>query len=478
MFEEYIEKNILRQLFLCEQFYTKKELDLALLSELLGVCKTTLLNDINCLKKELATEIVQTKRKRDTYSMYFAPSVPLFSLLQKLAVHSLFLKTCRLFLDGETDYIQLTEKEFISVSKAYCLRKQVLAFLSRCGIHIENHQPIFTELEHRLLQLTLSLRLGWQSNVPSPEALLAYEHFLSDVLEKSHRSYDEENLEILRLGFLISMERGKTASISFEPKFCDYLQERPVWQYIQDAWQATPLKNHLDESELLFLGVIFNCCDYSFQSLASIEADFQHLHQAFIIENRDIQVLIERFEQHFQQTFLGNKAFERALIYLIRSAWDNYQLFLPGKLHVLSPCQKKLFEELQDLISEWSDALPYDLAINPSLLRLFTIEFSGLLRLNRTQIHAYIVTDSDVKYLLYKDTLEAVTTCKIHISPTIYNELSPEMQRSADRENKKILCEHALLTPDLSVSKNIIPISIDTLETSIRQLIQAENKRL
>lgn len=473
MFEEYIEKNILRQLFLCEQFYTKKEVDLVFFSELLGVCKTTLLNDINCLKKELADDILQTKRKKDTYFMYFTPSIPLFSLLQKLAIHSLFLITCRLFLKGETDYIQLTEKEFVSVSKAYCLRKQVLDFLGRCGIRIENHQPVFTELEHRLLELTLSLRLGWQAKLPVPEAVLAYDQFLDYVLEKSGRTYDDENLEILRLGFLISMTRGKTNPISFTPKFSSYLQERPVWHFLQEAWQATPLKNYLDEHELLFLGAVFNCCDYSFQSFHSIEADFESLHRVFIIGNSDIRELIERFEQHFQQAFLGNKPFERALIYLLRSAWDNYQLFLPGKLHVLSPCQLKLFEELQVLISEWADELPYDLAINPSLLRLFTIEISGLLRLDQAHIHAYIVTDSDVKYLLYKDTLEAVTTCQIHISPTIYNKLSPAVQELADTENKKILCEHALLTPDLSVRENIIPISIDTLETSIRQLIQA-----
>ena len=52
MIEEYIEKNILRQLFLCGQFYVNKEVNLEKLSYLLHVCTTTLLNDINNIKKE------------------------------------------------------------------------------------------------------------------------------------------------------------------------------------------------------------------------------------------------------------------------------------------------------------------------------------------------------------------------------------------------------------------------------------------
>lgn len=63
MIEEYIEKNILRQLFLCGQFYVNKEVNLEKLSNLLHVCKTTLLNDINNIKKEFEEQIAYTHLK-------------------------------------------------------------------------------------------------------------------------------------------------------------------------------------------------------------------------------------------------------------------------------------------------------------------------------------------------------------------------------------------------------------------------------
>ena len=119
MFEDYLEKNILRQLFLCDQFYHKKEIDLDELSHLLQVCKTTLLNDIKAIRTELKDEIIYSHREKDTCSLYFDPTIPRFRLIQKLARPSLFLKTCQLYLENEPDYLQLTEIEYISVSKAY-----------------------------------------------------------------------------------------------------------------------------------------------------------------------------------------------------------------------------------------------------------------------------------------------------------------------------------------------------------------------
>lgn len=138
----------------------------------------------------------------------------------------------------------------------------------------------------------------------------------------------------------------------------------------------------------------------------------------------------------------------------------------------MTPCQVKLYRELDDLISAWTKQLPYDLAINPSFLRRFTLEISGILRLDRTHLQTYIVTDSDVKYLLYKETLEAVSTCHVHISPTIYKELTTDVQALTASQNTRVLCEHALLTPDSLTKERIIPISIETLETSIQQLVQ------
>lgn len=91
MIEEYIEKNILRQLFLCGQFYVNKEVNLEKLSNLLHVCKTTLLNDINNIKKEFEEQIAYTHREKDRYTLYFSEHIPYTSMQDHAAIVSKFV---------------------------------------------------------------------------------------------------------------------------------------------------------------------------------------------------------------------------------------------------------------------------------------------------------------------------------------------------------------------------------------------------
>lgn len=215
MIEEYIEKNILRQLFLCGQFYVNKEVNLEKLSNLLHVCKTTLLNDINNIKKEFEEQIVYTHREKDCYTLYFSEHIPRCKIMQQLTQNSLFLKTCLLYLEeDEPDYLQLTECEFISVSKAYSLKKQVLAYFHDCGIEIDRYSPRFTEMERRLLLLNVAYRLGSFKSWELPESFFERaDRFIESVTENSGRFYDKENKEILSIGFAISFLRQQLCTV-------------------------------------------------------------------------------------------------------------------------------------------------------------------------------------------------------------------------------------------------------------------------
>lgn len=46
MLERYIEKNIFRQVYLCQQLYQKKEITLQAMAERLNVCTPTITNDL------------------------------------------------------------------------------------------------------------------------------------------------------------------------------------------------------------------------------------------------------------------------------------------------------------------------------------------------------------------------------------------------------------------------------------------------
>lgn len=474
MFEDYLEKNILRQLFLCGQLYHKKEIDLDELSHLLQVCKTTLLNDIKAIRTELKDEIIYSHREKDTCSLYFDPTIPRFRLIQKLARPSLFLKTCQLYLENEPNYLQLTEIEYISVSKAYSLKKQVLAYFEDCDIQIQHHSPRFTEIERRLLLLNVTYRTG-TLKIPTLPAdyFLAIDEFIESVTFNSRRIYDKDNREILRIGLLISYLSQKKHPLSIEQDFIAELQKRPIYQYVMDAWHTTKLKHYYQENEVYFALILFNLSDYGFNSYQAIEEDFCHLHQVFIEDSQSIKQLITQFESYFNRKFIGNRAFERALIRLMRTAWDNYQLFVPEKFYLLSPEQQSLLAEIQPLFNQWLAQLPYRLRLKINCLEAFVIELSGILRINKTKLHVRIVTNSDVKYLIYREALESVTTFDMEVDPVVYQHLDEAIKSAAQQENTRILCEKTLYTPEAEQFPTIVPVSVDTIEKSIVWAVQA-----
>ncbi|EOH93506.1 hypothetical protein [Enterococcus villorum] len=473
MIEAYLEKSSLRQLFLCGQFYTKKKINLDELSKLLQVCKPTLLNDVKELKKELENEIIYEERVKDTCSVYFAPEIPRFLLMQKIARHSLFLKTCQLYLENEPDYIQLTEIEYISVSKAYSLKKQVLSYFENCGIQIIHGSPEFTEIERRLLLLNVTYRTGTLNMTTLPAGYLtAIDEFIHTLTYNSGRIYNKESQEILRIGFIIGYLYQKNSPVTIDHDFLQELQKRPIYQYAMTTWQTSQLKNFYQETELYFLLILLNLCDYGADCYQAIEEDFLRLHQVFIEENAQIKQLITRFENYFNRTFIGNKAFERAIIRLMRSAWQNYQLFMPEKFYLLTPEQQDLLVEIQPLFKQWLTQLPYQLRLNNNCLNAFVIELSGILRITKTEFHVCIVTNSDVNYLIYREALEAVKTFDMKVEPVIHSFLNEDLKNFARKDNHRVLCERTLYTPEANKIPTIVPISVDTIEESIIRAIK------
>ncbi|HDL1093968.1 TPA: DNA-binding protein, partial [Enterococcus faecium] len=107
----------------------------------------------------------------------------------------------------------------------------------------------------------------------------------------------------------------------------------------------------------------------------------------------------------------------------------------------------------------------------PNCMRAFVIELSGILRLTKEHLTIYIVTNSDVHYLIYREALEAVTTFDFQVAPTIYSSIS-DIKKYAQQSSNRVLCERTLYTPDAVQYENIIPISINTIDRAIISAVQ------
>ena len=67
MFDKYIEKNISRQVYLCERLYEQRQLRVKEAAEKNNVCSTTIHHDLAVLQERFPEELVLEKCGRDQY---------------------------------------------------------------------------------------------------------------------------------------------------------------------------------------------------------------------------------------------------------------------------------------------------------------------------------------------------------------------------------------------------------------------------
>lgn len=128
MLERYIEKNIFRQVYLCQQLYQKKKIALHTMAERLNVCTITITNDLELLKESFGQEILTFERTKNTCKASFSSAYSLLELTQRIFRRSDFLRVLNDFLSGNTHWSEIAEKEFLSTSKIYQIRADIFEF--------------------------------------------------------------------------------------------------------------------------------------------------------------------------------------------------------------------------------------------------------------------------------------------------------------------------------------------------------------
>ncbi|EMF0408984.1 HTH domain-containing protein, partial [Enterococcus faecium] len=119
MLEKYIEKDILRQVKILEYFYERRQLTMQELIDDLNVNKKTIIKDFSKIEQSIE-------------------NVACFKVTDKGRIN--------FYLMGETKYITYVEEEYISVSKAFKLRKEVQKFLKVSGYLNEEERETKNEL--------------------------------------------------------------------------------------------------------------------------------------------------------------------------------------------------------------------------------------------------------------------------------------------------------------------------------------------
>ena len=231
MLERYIEKNIFRQVYLCQQLYQKKEITLQAMAERLNVCTPTITNDLEALKESFTQEIISFERTRNTCKLFFDPAYSLLELTQRIYRRSDFLRVLNDFLIGNTHWSEIAEKEFLSTSKIYQLRADIFDFADELGYSCSKQQLKLPEKDLRYLLLAIARYTGERSAIPFNKMIASAAEELIDYVEEHFfaRDYPESEREIIILGIQLSNHRARQATITFsdEDKIC--AQQTPLF---------------------------------------------------------------------------------------------------------------------------------------------------------------------------------------------------------------------------------------------------------
>lgn len=476
MLEYYLEKNIFRQAYLCEQVYDKKTLQIHEAAEQLDVCPVTVRSDLDAIIECLNSQILTVEKARNSCTIVFDPACSQLELTQTIYQRSDFLRVLSQYLLGERNWATIAANTYISLSKVYTIRNELLDFLSEMNYLREDSTTVIPEKDYRYLLLAIC-RYTSQAQLVSMNAPLESAcRQLIDYVERHFfsRSYPEEEKQLIQLGIAIGLQRAKTNPIFFTLEEKELAQHTPLFQLIHTGLQQTDFSLCRTEDEQFYVYSLFNSRNYLSNSLELLQKDFTVVYQNHIKYNPLVADLSDRLSSLLQLSSEDQLLFEKAFLPFIRSTWADTQIFLPEKIYLLSQKQRPLYTSICQLLQKWKAEHQLALRWNDNLIRKFTVNISFLLNVQPTEtIEVFIAAPTDFRFLYYHQHLTELLSDHFTVSSMICSDLTELVDDTFFCTKRIILCDTSLYQENLATENTLIyPVSFQTIYTTITQLNQ------
>ncbi|MBO0454136.1 helix-turn-helix domain-containing protein [Candidatus Enterococcus murrayae] len=485
MLERYIEKNIFRQVYLCQQLYQKKEIDLQTMAERLKVCTITINNDLLVLNELFNQEITTFKKNRNICKVSFDPTYPLLELTQRIYRRSDFLRVLNDFLIGNTHWSEIAEKEFLSTSKIYQIRANIFSFSEELGCLQQNHSFAFSEKDLRNLFLAIARYTGDRSAIPFNKVIAAAAEKLIDYVEEHFfaRYYPTNERELIILGIQLSNQRARHFPILFSEKEKASARQTPLFKLLREGIKNLDSTICANEDELFYIYSLFNARNYLCNNLELLQKDFEVVYQNHIQRYPAIEELLQELRFSLNISPENELLLKKAFLPFIRSTWADMQLFQPDLIYLLDKEQQTLYQTIQTILEKWSAACQTTIHWNTNLIRKMTLILDLLLRNTFDEkIELYIVAPSDFNFLYYRKQLESLLDDHFVISNMIYNTLNEVVDDVFFCSKRVIVCDTALYQTDLGSENTLIfPVSLKTIDETcneINQIVRPNEKGL
>ncbi|WP_053812852.1 helix-turn-helix domain-containing protein [Enterococcus faecium] len=473
----FIEKSVLRRVYLCEKIFENKEIDFITSAKILDVSWQTIKNDIDYITDELSEEIEFIYVKKRKVNIKFKKDVPLLSLTQKIYRDSYFLDFLYHYFEGKFNSYQLSEIEYLSLSKVYLVKKKVIDFFKRYDYVNENDEIEIPEFDFRNLALLIERYTGWKV---IENTYLGIEKKCDDLInyiEDSffNRKYSEEERQILLMGIRIAMSRFRYHRVFFNEKDKKEVMHTSLYTYIKKGIE----KYHFpfEEDEIIYIFYLFNTRDYVNKSTRLIEYDLNNFYQEFIEENIHYKKFLDELQIKLNITGLDNFYYRKICFPFIKTMWGDGQIFLTDKVYLLEKKHESLFKQVHSTLVKWAKRNNIKIRINNNILNKFIIQLYNLIELHtvNNQIEIFIIASNELQFLNYKCQLESTLGKRFVINDFVYNSLDEAVNSTLFKNKRIILCDYSCYREDITgINCYIIPVSLNELNQTIVKLIKNE----
>ncbi|MBK5028403.1 helix-turn-helix domain-containing protein [Enterococcus faecium] len=473
MIEDYIEKDILRQVKIIEYFFDQEYISLKDLSENLDVTSETIRRDFSRIKTVLQEQIECIEIELSICHIQFLPEFTRYDLVKEIYQDSRFLRVCSRYIMGIKDYLSIVEEEFISVSKAFQLKKKVEAFFSQTICFADGGED-FDEFKKRFLILSIWMRCDLLDSMVNDRYWKLSQEFTDATLNNFSSHLNKREYIFFVKSVYLMLHYSPNSKLVIPKVAYDYMKTSVVVDKMDNLVRnffELDILNGITKQEVIYLSIIFRMVPYNVQNYTLLKMDYEYQRQRLIEAFPDISQLIFSFEQEFKVPLLKNIRFEKPMLTFILSSLLETQNFVVDKHYFLSKDRKILKNRILDIFGRWNNFnIEKKYMFSPIALDRFCIEVSSMLV---PQFIHYrfivVVAENDDSHIEYRESISTyITGTDMILDNAMYYSLDelPEYY-----ENYIIICERHLLNESKIFQNNLIfPISLSHLDTDLKNI--------
>lgn len=297
MLEKYIEKDILRQVKILEYFYERRQLTMQELIDDLNVNKKTIIKDFSKIEQSIE-------------------NVACFKVTDKGRIN--------FYLMGETKYITYVEEEYISVSKAFKLRKEVQKFLKVSGYLNEEERETKNELKKRFFLLSIWMRSNLLDKYILNEKYLIATEIATKILKYFNKITNLREKDLFIKGIYLMLNSSGLDTISRQVLEID--EDDPI---LEDLSLLLEDIVFIEKVEIKYLMILFYLLPSNFSNYSVITMDLK-MQENYLLKHKEIFEYIQLFEKYFRVRLSDKSVFIKVMLYFVlcsyytRTTYNNY----------------------------------------------------------------------------------------------------------------------------------------------------------